>query len=177
MFVMKTSTIAWIVLIIIVLVGGGWYWWSTQQGAAPSGAAGLNGSPNQGNLGQTDNGTPQTPQTTSATVLQASTNATLGSFLSAPLTGMTLYAYANDTAGVSNCTGQCATNWPPYLVEPGITLLGAAGVGGQVGTIVRADGSTQLTYNGAPLYTYSKDTKPGDTNGNGVNNVWSVVKP
>lgn len=179
---MKTNTIVWVVLILIIVVGGGWWYYSNymetgEYGAPnPSGDAGINGSPNQGNLGQPDNGTPQTPQT-SATVLQASSNASLGSFLTSPVTGMTLYSYSPDTPGVSNCNGQCAVNWPPYIVEPGVTLAGAAGISGQLGTFTRADGSLQLTYKGVPLYTYIKDKQPGDTVGQGVGGVWYVVKP
>lgn len=176
---MKTTTIAWIVLGIIIIVGGGWYYYAHYYGGeemseiGPIGQTQTNQNPNGPDY--SPNGTPGA--TASATVLQASTNAALGSFLSSPVTGKTLYTYANDAAGVSNCSGQCAVNWPPYLVEPGITLLGASGVGGKLGTIIRADGGTQLTYNGAPLYTYIKDTKPGDTVGQGVGGVWYVVKP
>lgn len=177
---MKSSTIAWGVLIIAVVAGGGWYWYSSagnSSTATPSTTLGLNGSSDQGNLGQPDNGTPQTPGQTTATVLAVSSNASVGSFLTAPLTGMTLYLTTNDKPGVSSCAGQCAVNWPPYLVEPGATLLGDVGVKGQLGTIARADGATQLTYNGIPLYTYSKDAKPGDTTGHGVNDAWYVVAP
>jgi predicted lipoprotein with Yx(FWY)xxD motif len=46
-----------------------------------------------------------------------------------------------------------------------------------VSTITRADGSAQLTYKGMPLYFWKSDVKPGDTTGNGVGGVWSVVKP
>ena len=43
--------------------------------------------------------------------------------------------------------------------------------------ITRDDGSKQWAYQGKPLYTWSKDTKPGDSTGDGVNNVWKVAKP
>lgn len=166
---MKITTIIAVLVALVVVGGGYWYWSNVAQ--APSGSAGLNISPNE------DNGTSQQPQTKSATVIVASTNAALGSFLSSPVTGMTLYTYAKDTAAISNCSDTCAANWPPYRVEPGITLLGGAGLSGQLGTITRADGGLQLTYNGAPLYTYVKDTNPGDTVGQGVGGVWYVVKP
>ena len=171
---MKSSTIAWIVLVIIIVLGGGWFYYSNYYN---SNGAGANGAvqTTTTNPGGTANGA--AGRTASATVLMASSNTNLGSFLSSPVTGMTLYTFNNDTAGVSNCSGQCAVNWPPYRVEPGITLLGAAGVSGQLGTIARADGGTQLTYGGAPLYTYIKDLKPGDTNGQGVGGVWFVAKP
>ncbi len=111
------------------------------------------------------------------TVLETSSNQTLGTFLVAS-NGVTLYTYSADTSGVSNCTGTCAVNWPPYLVDPTLTLVGSAAVvSGNIGVLTRANGSVQLTYKGAPLYTYIKDTQAGDTNGQGVGGTWSVDKP
>jgi hypothetical protein len=37
-----------------------------------------------------------------------------------------------------------------------------------LGTTKRADGTTQVTYNGHPLYRFIKDVNPGQTNGQGV---------
>jgi predicted lipoprotein with Yx(FWY)xxD motif len=87
--------------------------------------------------------------------------------------GMTLYTFDRDVggSGKSVCNGQCATNWPPYLV----TGSGASSAAYQV--ITRDDGSKQWAYEGKPLYTWSKDAKPGDKTGDGVNNVWKVAKP
>ncbi len=88
--------------------------------------------------------------------------------------GFTLYWFALDTSTTSNCNGSCTTFWPP--VKGPVTL--AAGVKGTLGTITRADGSTQATFNGHPLYTYAGDTAPGQTTGNGVNlqgGVWHEV--
>jgi predicted lipoprotein with Yx(FWY)xxD motif len=42
---------------------------------------------------------------------------------------------------------------------------------------VRDDGAKQWAYKGKPLYTWAKDTKPGDITGDGVNNVWHIAKP
>jgi predicted lipoprotein with Yx(FWY)xxD motif len=88
--------------------------------------------------------------------------------------GFTLYWFGPDTSTKSNCNGSCTTFWPP--VKGPATL--AAGVKGTLGTITRADGSTQATFDGHPLYTYSGDTAPGQTSGNGVNlqgGVWHEV--
>jgi amino acid transporter len=85
---MKTSTIVSIVVIIVIVLGG-WYWYSQQNSSAqPSTNAGLNGSPNQGNLGGTDTGTPQQPAGTNDgtsvsqnLALGVSSDATLGQYL------------------------------------------------------------------------------------------------
>jgi predicted lipoprotein with Yx(FWY)xxD motif len=84
--------------------------------------------------------------------------------------GFTLYSFALDTSTKSNCNGTCATNWPPVkgsVTEPGIK--------GTFGTIKRSDGSTQATFDGHPLYTFTADTSPGQAKGNGLNafgGVW-----
>ena len=104
--------------------------------------------------------------------LTATQNAKLGSVLSGP-SGLTLYYYAKDTNGVSNCTGGCAGVWPPLTVTG--TPTAGTGVGGAIGTLTRSDGTVQVTYNGWPLYYYAADQKPGDTTGQGVAGVWSVA--
>ncbi len=79
--------------------------------------------------------------------------------------GFTVYWFAPDTSTTSKCTGQCATFWPP-VKGPASAM---SGVTGTLGTITRPDGSTQATYDGHPLYTYSGDTAPGQAKGNGLN--------
>jgi predicted lipoprotein with Yx(FWY)xxD motif len=78
--------------------------------------------------------------------------------------GFTLYSFAPDTSTTSKCNGTCAQNWPP--VTGPVT---AAGVTGTFGTITRADGSVQATFDGHPLYTFAGDTVPGQAKGNGLN--------
>jgi predicted lipoprotein with Yx(FWY)xxD motif/uncharacterized cupredoxin-like copper-binding protein len=99
----------------------------------------------------------------------------LGAILTDP-NGMTLYLFTNDTtAGESNCYDQCATNWPPFTADEPLALPG--GVDGELTTISRTDGSTQIAYNGIPLYYWKNDVAPGDTTGQGVGDVWYVVHP
>ena len=88
--------------------------------------------------------------------------------------GFTLYWFVPDTSTKSNCNGSCAQIWPPVK---GPAAAGS-GVTGKLGTITRSDGSTQATYGGHPLYTYTADTAPGQANGNGINasgGVWHEV--
>jgi predicted lipoprotein with Yx(FWY)xxD motif len=110
-------------------------------------------------------------------LLGADATTTLGKYLIA-YNGMTLYTYSKDKTGTSTCSDQCAVNWPPYVVASADSLSNIqAGVTGKVGTITRADGSMQVTYNGKPLYFFAKDAKSGDTTGQNVGKVWFVVKP
>jgi predicted lipoprotein with Yx(FWY)xxD motif len=91
--------------------------------------------------------------------------------------GRTLYLYTKDTPGTSTCTGPCATLWPPLTVPAGSEPQAGPGVSGTLGVIARPDGTRQVTINGQPLYRYSGDQGPGDVRGQGVGNVWFVVKP
>jgi predicted lipoprotein with Yx(FWY)xxD motif len=97
-------------------------------------------------------------------------------------TGMSLYVFDNDTPstaakpGSSACTGQCLTYWPALTVPTGTKPPATmAGIKGKFGTIMRADGSMQLTYDGAPLYTFAGDKKPGDLKGQGVISKWWAI--
>jgi predicted lipoprotein with Yx(FWY)xxD motif len=87
--------------------------------------------------------------------------------------GFTLYMFAPDTGTASKCNGTCAQIWPP-LTGP---VIAEPGIAGTLGTIKRADGATQATYNGHPLYTYAGDTQPGQAKGNGIKGVWHEVTP
>jgi predicted lipoprotein with Yx(FWY)xxD motif len=90
----------------------------------------------------------------------------------------TLYIFKKDTTpGKSTCNGDCATNWPPFVLDTGETTKAGAGVTGALATIKRDDGTDQVTYNGAPLYYFAADKKAGDTNGQGVGGVWFVAAP
>ena len=90
--------------------------------------------------------------------------------------GMTLYMFTKDTADKSNCDAACLEKWPPLLTAGSPTL--GEGVDPElVGTAELADGSKIVTYNHMPLYLWVKDTKAGDTTGQGVGEVWYVVAP
>jgi predicted lipoprotein with Yx(FWY)xxD motif len=88
--------------------------------------------------------------------------------------GMTLYLFESDTGSTSTCTGGCADAWPPALTSGDPSATGDAS-SSMLGTTTRDDVTTQVTYNDHPLYTYSGDTGPGDTNGQGVGDTWFAV--
>jgi len=88
--------------------------------------------------------------------------------------GMTVYLFTNDSPGVSNCEGDCLAAWPPVA---GPVTAGDGVDASLLDTITATDGSTQVTYDGWPLYYWAQDTAPGDVTGQGVNDVWYVVAP
>jgi len=89
--------------------------------------------------------------------------------------GKTLYWFTKDSPGKSDCTGACLEKWPIYYRE---TVAPPQGVSkDDFGTITWKDGKMQTTFRGYPLYYWVNDANPGDTKGQGVNNVWSVIDP
>ncbi len=109
---------------------------------------------------------------TGLTIDLASTS--LGTFL-VDGAGRTLYVFTADAADTSNCTGQCLDSWPP-LTSDAAPSVGSGLTATDFGTITRSDdGSTQVTFDGHPLYYFAGDTAAGDTNGQGVGGKWFVV--
>lgn len=92
--------------------------------------------------------------------------------------GRTIYWFAKDTSTTSNCNGACVTFWPP--VKGPVTAAPGTTLPGQLGTITRADGSIQATYDGHPLYTYTGDSAAGQTTGNDQDSAggfWFAMTP
>ncbi len=86
--------------------------------------------------------------------------------------GMTLYTFDKDSDGKSACNGPCATNWPPLAAATD------AKASGDWSVVTRDDGSKMWALKGKPVYTFAKDTKPGDTTGDGfLNGAWHIAKP
>ena len=93
--------------------------------------------------------------------------------------GRTLYLFEKDRKGTSTCSGNCASFWPP-LIASGKPRAERGAKASLIGTTRRADGRMQVTYNHHPLYRFAKDTKIGQTSGEGVNAfgaLWDVVSP
>ena len=113
----------------------------------------------------------------SGSTVDAKPVGTIGTVLVAG-NGMTVYTFDKDVkdSGTSACTGGCITKWPALTVPAGASPVAGTGVTGKLATITRADdGTLQVTYNGLPLYFFSGDKAPGDSNG--VYTGWQAVKP
>lgn len=84
-----------------------------------------------------------------------------------------------DSPRLSMCYGACASVWPPVTTSSSPAVAGGNRTG-VLGTLARAYGQVQLTYDGHPLYYYSGDAKPGDTSGEGLNHSgaqWYLLSP
>jgi predicted lipoprotein with Yx(FWY)xxD motif len=93
--------------------------------------------------------------------------------------GRTLYMFSKDKNDKSACTGMCAKFWPPLIAAGKPRATGGARAS-LLGTTKRADGRVQVTYNRHPLYTFVKDTKKGQTHGEGLTafgGQWNAVSP
>jgi predicted lipoprotein with Yx(FWY)xxD motif len=114
--------------------------------------------------------------TASATGLKVSKTSS-GSVLT-DAKGDTVYWFAIDTSKMSKCNGSCAKFWPPLIGKP--TTASGTSLSGKWGTIKRADGQVQATYDGHPLYLFKGDTAPGQVHGNKVNadgGLWWAMTP
>lgn len=83
----------------------------------------------------------------------------------------TLYTYAKDAEGVSKCYDECAKMWPPHLAEYWDSPRAP------FSTVDRKDGKKQWAKDGMPLYFSTLDKKKGETNGDGVGEVWKAARP
>jgi predicted lipoprotein with Yx(FWY)xxD motif len=115
-----------------------------------------------------------------AAVVAVSNNPKLGKFL-VDSKGNTLYYFENDKQhGTSSaCTGSCASVWPAYTTS-GAPKAQKGATASKLGTITGSGGSKQVTYNGWPLYTYTVDSAPGQTNGEDIKSfggTWYVLTP
>ena len=89
--------------------------------------------------------------------------------------GFTLYHLTKEQNGQIQCTGSCVGVWPPLMTNGAAVPSSMAGLPSKFGTIARPEGGTQVTYDGMPLYTYSGDTGPHQSNGQGIQGVWFAV--
>jgi predicted lipoprotein with Yx(FWY)xxD motif len=128
------------------------------------------------NTTTTSNAPPTTPAGTRATV--GVVNGSLGKIL-VDSQGRTLYLFQKDSGTQSACTGACAAAWPPLRASHK-PIVGSGASASMVTTAPRSDGSPQVVYHGHPLYLFSGDSSPGDTNGQGstaFGGAWDAVSP
>jgi predicted lipoprotein with Yx(FWY)xxD motif len=113
----------------------------------------------------------------SGSVVLSTKSNKLGTILAAGSRKMTVYLFEADKGTSSSCSGACASVWPP--VTGSATVSGAA-MSADLGTTTRADGTTQITYKGHPLYFYARDGDDGDAYGQGLKSFgadWYVLAP
>jgi predicted lipoprotein with Yx(FWY)xxD motif len=132
---------------------------------------------------QQDDGYGDAPQAQNQTAAQASklgvaSAGTLGTVVVNDK-GFTVYRFDKDKKEppTTNCDGDCAQAWPPVMVTDPAAVQVDGIDKALLGTVTRPDGSKQLTIGGWPGYTYAKDTKPGDVNGQGVGGTWFAFTP
>jgi len=150
---------------------------ATGAAAAVIGLAGCAGNSNSGSNGSSGNSGLQAGSGGSAqnAALSTAQSASLGTIVT-DSKGRTVYLYTKDTASpsASNCSGQCAQNWPPVLASSGAVQ----GIDKSlVGSITRSDGTKQMTLAGWPLYEFAGDSGPGAATGQGKGGVWFAVTP
>ena len=131
----------------------------------------------------TPTATPSAPPTASAAPPQAGATVGVASNKLGQILvdgkGFTLYLFEADTTTTSTCSSDCAANWPPLLTN-GTPMAAGAATQAMLGTTMRSDGTTQVTYNGHPLYHFISDTNVGDTHGQGLTAFgagWDVLSP
>jgi predicted lipoprotein with Yx(FWY)xxD motif len=110
----------------------------------------------------------------SADQVKVATKKDVGPYLT-DAKGMALYVFKKDAAGKSACAGDCVAKWPIYYGEK-VTPSGGA-KDSDFATITREDGQKQTTFRGLPLYYFSGDRAPSETNGQGFKELWTVAKP
>jgi predicted lipoprotein with Yx(FWY)xxD motif len=122
--------------------------------------------------------TTSTPNRSGAASVLSTKSSSLGTFL-VDSNGRALYLWDADHGSKSTCSGACAQAWPPLTTTATPKASGAVKAS-LLGTTKRADGTSEVTYAGHPLYTFAGDTQAGQTTGQGSNGFgapWWVITP
>ena len=114
----------------------------------------------------------------SSTVIQTATVTVKGQskMVLTDVHGKTLYYFTADSATQPTCSSSCAQTWLPLLFTGSGVPTSSTSLPGQLSVQMDANGS-HVEYNGHPLYTFSKDTAPDQTNGEGLFGMWFVATP
>ena len=155
----KTTIAALVVLIVIV---GGWFY--------------LNKAPT---VKEVNNVVVPTENTginlVAGSIVGSIKSASLGEYLT-DTKGMTLYVSGDDAKFQSSCTGDCLKMWPPFIYDHKDPAASTDALSKRINIIQRDDSLYQYTYGEKPVYYYTGDKNPGDTNGNSLNDgKWSIV--
>ena len=129
--------------------------------------------------GRYGNGGGTTPTTSSSGSLIKTATATVNGKSETILTtaqGLTLYYRTSDAPPSTVCSGGCAGVWPPLIASGSAAPTSVTSLSGKLSVVGDANGN-QVLYNGHPLYTYSGDSGPAQTNGEGIGGIWHVVTP
>jgi len=170
-------TYALALLAALAIVGGGCGSDSNSSGGAYGGKGG-GGSSSSGSTTSSETKPASSESSGGAGIVSAAKVGDLGTIL-VSAEGMTLYDFHKDKGGKSACYDACAGAWPPLLTEGNPQAQGPADRS-MLGTTKRKDGTLQVTYNGWPLYTYVGDQKPGEANGNDIDQFgaeWYALQP
>ncbi len=142
---------------------------NTSAGSTPTSSGGRYGN-GYGNGGTTPTVSSSGPLIQTATAKVNGTSETI--FTNAQ--ERTLYYRTTDMPPTTVCSGGCASAWPPLLVSGSSTPTSTPSLPGKLSVQADANG-TQVEYNGHPLYTFSGDTAPGQTTGEGIGGIWHVT--
>jgi predicted lipoprotein with Yx(FWY)xxD motif len=153
--------VAGLVLVMIVSACGG----TTATGSTQSTPT----------VASTPAATPTTASTSTVETAQVTVNGKATTILT-NAQGLTLYYFTPDTAAKIACTGNCAKTWPPLVFTGSGTPTSATSLPGTLSVLNGANGN-QVQYNGHLLYTYSGDSTPGQTTGEGLFGKWFVCTP
>ena len=168
------SIFAFVLLAVLVAACGS----TTTSGSGTTATLGGT-TPTTSNGGRYGSGGGTTPTTSSTGSVIKTATATVNGASVTILTnaqGLTLYYRTSDAPPSTVCSGGCAGAWPPLVMSGSSSPTSAASLSGKL-TIVSDANGNQVEYNGHPLYTYSGDTGPGHTTGEGVGGVWHVCTP
>jgi len=150
---------------------------STTTSATQPPAATKDTSGDYGNSSATPTTAPTTAPADTTGIVVKTTSATVNGKSVTILTdakGLTLYYFMPDTSSKTACTASCASTWPPLLSSSTGTPKSEGSLSAALEVYPNANGK-QIVYNDHPLYTFSGDTSPGQTNGEGIGGKWFVV--
>lgn len=169
-----TCVLALLAVVAIVFAGCG----DSDSSSSGGGYGGKGGGGSSGDTTASSETKPASGDSGSSGIVSAAKVGDLGTIL-VTAKGMTLYDFHKDKGGKSACYDACAGAWPPLLTEGNPQAQGPADRS-MLGTTKRKDGTVQVTYNGWPLYTYVGDQKPGEANGNDIDQFggeWYALQP